>query len=99
MLQIIAEYSSAISCILTLLAVFVRPVREWLFGATAVRDGQKCLLRAQIVSTYYKNIESRQLRQYEYENLEYCYAAYKRLGGNSFVDHIHDEMQSWSVIR
>ena len=99
MLRIIAEYSSAISCILTLLAVFVRPVREWLFGATAVRDGQKCLLRAQIVSTYYKNIESRQLRQYEYENLEYCYAAYKRLGGNSFVDHIHDEMQSWSVIR
>ena len=97
MLQLLAEYASAVSCIVTLLAVFVRPVREWLFGATAVRDGQKCLLRAEIVRTYYRNAAEKQLRQYEYENLEYCYAAYKRLGGNSFVDHIHEEMQSWNV--
>lgn len=99
MLQILAEYAGAISCILTLLAVFVKPVREWLFGAGAVRDGQKCLLRAEIVRTYYRNSADKQLRQYEYENLEYCYAAYKQLGGNSFVDHIHEEMQSWDVVQ
>ena len=94
-----AGYAGSISCILALLTLLVRPVRERLFGAKEVREGQKCLLRSEIVRTYYRNLSEKQLRQYEFENLAYCYAAYKQLGGNSFVEHIYNEMQDWNLIR
>ena len=94
-----AGYAGSISCILALLTLLIRPVRERLFGAKEVREGQKCLLRSEIVRTYYRNLSEKQLRQYEFENLAYCYAAYKQLGGNSFVEHIYNEMQDWSLIR
>ena len=94
-----AGYAGSISCILALLTLLIRPVRERLFGAKEVREGQKCLLRSEIVRTYYRNLSEKQLRQYEFENLAYCYAAYKQLGGNSFVEHIYNEMQDWDVTR
>lgn len=99
MLQMIAGYAGSISCILALLAMLVKPIRERLFGAREVREGQKCLLRSEIVRTYYRNLGEKQLRQYEFENLAYCYAAYRQLGGNSFVEHIYNEMQDWDVTR
>lgn len=92
-----ATWARDITCILALLTVFVKPVRERLFGEKAVREGQKCLLRAEIVRIYYRHQDAQTLRQYEYENLCYCYKAYKALGGNSFVEHIYDEMQNWDV--
>ena len=99
LLQTIAGYASSISCIVALVILLIKPIRERLFGAKEVREGQKCLLRSEIVRTYYRNIEREELHQYEFENLAYCYAAYKQLGGNSFVDHIYHEMQDWNVIR
>ena len=99
MLQMIAGYAGSISCILALLAMLVKPIRERLFGAREVREGQKCLLRSEIVRTYYRNLGEKQLRQYEFENQAYCYAAYRQLGGNSFVEHIYNEMQDWDVTR
>lgn len=98
-MQMIAGYAGSISCILALLAMLVKPIRERLFGAREVREGQKCLLRSEIVRTYYRNLGEKQLRQYEFENLAYCYAAYRQLGGNSFVEHIYNEMQDWDVTR
>ena len=98
-LQMIAGYANSISCIAALLILLIKPIRERFFGAREVREGQKCLLRSEIVKTYYRNQGQRELRQYEFENLAYCYAAYKQLGGNSFVDHIYHEMQDWNVIQ
>lgn len=97
MLQMIAGYASSITCIVALVALLIKPIRERIFGANEVREGQKCLLRSEIVRTYYRNLVERRMRQYEYENLAYCYAAYKQLGGNSFVEHIYHEMQDWDV--
>ena len=98
-LQMTASCAGSISCILALVTLLVKPLRERIFGAKEVREGQKCLLRSEIVRTYYRNLEEKQLRQYEFENLAYCYAAYRQLGGNSFVEHIYNEMKEWNVIR
>ncbi len=38
------------------------------------------------------------IRQYEYENFTFCYKAYKSLKGNSFADHINNEIKEWEVI-
>ncbi len=67
-------------------------------GTAALREGQKSLLRTEIVRIYYRHHDDRKLREYEYKNMEECYKAYKALKGNSFVDRIHAEMQEWDII-
>lgn len=93
----LAELAKDITCISALASMFIKPIRERIFGDKAVREGQKCLLRSEILRTYYRHQESQSMRQYEYQNVCYCYEAYKALGGNSFVDHIYKEMQEWTV--
>lgn len=62
-----------------------------------VMRGTKCLLRSEMLRIYYKHKDSRQIRQYEYENFVYLYEAYKNLRGNSFVDKIYLEVKTWEV--
>ena len=62
-----------------------------------VANGQKCQLRSDMLRIYYQNREDETIRQYEYENFVFLYEAYKALKGNSFVDHIHEEMQEWEI--
>jgi len=97
-LQIIADHAGDICQIVTCGALLIKPIREWLLGTKDMRDGQRCLLRDAIMQIYREHKDSRQLSEYEYRHLEYCYRAYKRLGGNSFIDHIYAEMQKWDTI-
>lgn len=84
--------------IILLVILLVKPVREWLFGIAQVKEGQRCLLRSEIVRIYYRHHDDRQLREYEFKNMEKCYKAYKALGGNSFVDRIYSEMGEWDIV-
>ena len=61
-------------------------------------NGQKCLLRTDMLSIYYHNREKGVIRQYEYENFVLLYEAYKALKGNSFIDKIYHEVQEWEII-
>lgn len=97
MLETIANHAGDICAIITLVMLLIKPAREWLMGTKQMRDGQKCLLRAEIVRIYYRNLKDATLKEYEYRNLEECYNAYKAMGGNSFIDHIHAEMQKWNI--
>ena len=65
----------------------------------AIKEGVKCMLRASMLNTYYKNTEKDEWRQYEAENFELQYKAYKALDGNSFIDNIHSEVSKWGVKR
>ena len=62
-----------------------------------IADGQKCQLRSEMLRTYYRHKDDEKIRQYEYENFVYCYEAYKALKGNSFIDKIYKEVQTWEV--
>ena len=96
--EIIVGYAKDFCSIATCAALLIKPVREWLMGTEQIREGQRCLLRSEIVRIYYRHNENKKLREYEYRNLEQCYKAYKALGGNSFIDHIYAEMQEWDII-
>ena len=61
-------------------------------------NAQKCQLRSEMLRIYYHNREGGRIRQYEYENFVFLYEAYKALKGNSFIDKIYKEVQSWEVI-
>lgn len=97
-LLVVAEACGAIMGIVTLVILLCKPLREWLFGLRDIRDGQRCLLRNEMTKIYYRHREERKIRQFEYENFDFLYKAYKRLKGNSFVDHIRKEIEEWEVI-
>lgn len=94
----LVQWAKDICSIATCAALLIRPVREWIMGTEALREGQRCLLRSEIVRIYYRHRDDRQLREYEYKNMDQCFQAYKRLNGNSFIEHIHDEMKEWEII-
>ena len=89
---------SGLGSILALVLRRARPVRERLFGMHAIREGQKCMLRADMLATYYRHREEKTIRQYEYENFLYEYKAYKALRGNSFIDRIQKEVTGWEIV-
>lgn len=97
LLHLIELVSTTAGLVATLI-IIIKPLRNKVLGIGDIREGQKCLLRSEILSTYYKHHDTRIIRQYEYENFLYLYAAYKALGGNSFVDKIKKEIDSWNVI-
>ena len=63
-----------------------------------VMNGQKCLLRSEMLRIYYHHTDTKTLRQYEFENFMLLYDAYKRLHGNSFIDKVCTEVKSWKVV-
>lgn len=98
MIKEFSSFCSVITVIFTTLVLLIKPIRDKVLGIGLINDGLKCLLRGEILHIYYKNRESEKIRQYEYENFVFCYDAYKRLKGNSFVDHIYSEVKKWEVI-
>lgn len=65
---------------------------------TKLANGAKCQLRSEMLRIYYHNREAETIRQYEYENFVMLYEAYKALKGNSFIDKIYREVQTWEII-
>lgn len=96
-LLLLAELAGSITGIVACLCLIIRPLRDRVLGLSAVREGQKCLLRNEMLSTYYKHHEEEKIRQYEFENFILSYKAYKALKGNSFIDKIYKEVQGWEV--
>ena len=75
-------------------------VASWCYKTTkAFGDGIKCMLRASMLNTYYQHNAEDKMRQWEAENFALQYKAYKALGGNSFIDTIHKEVETWEVQR
>lgn len=77
-----------------LLGVII-PVVVWIIK---IANGQKCQLRSDMLNIYYRHHEEEKIRQYEYEHFVYCYEAYKALKGNSFIDKIYKDVQTWDVL-
>ncbi len=97
-LTLITQIAAAITAISSAALVLIKPIRNKAFGMRDIYEGQKCLLRTEMLRTYYKHCDTKQIRQYELENFIYMYEAYKALGGNSFIEQIYHEVLSWHVI-
>lgn len=61
------------------------------------REATKCSLRNDILSFYLLHKEEKRISLYEKESIMLSYAIYKKLRGNSFVDRIVAEVNTWSV--
>ena len=76
----------------------VAALAPMLLAVSKVCNGQKCLLRSDMLDIYYHNREKKTIRQYEYENFLMLYEAYKALHGNSFIDKIRKEVDEFEVV-
>lgn len=94
----LAQIASNITAIAALAVLFIRPLRERVMGMHHIRDGMRCLLRSDMLRTYYRHRNECEIRQYEYENFLFAYQAYKALKGNSFIDKIYKEVTEWEVL-
>ena len=83
---------------LKLLATELAMVSPVLVAVYLAIQGIKCLLRSEMLRTYYGNKETGRIRQYELENFIKLYKAYKSLKGNSFIDKIYKEVMTWEVV-
>ena len=99
MIGTILQICSLITSLAAAVAIIIKPIREKLFGTKKIEEGQKCMLRAEMLAIYYKGRDhDNKIRQYEFENFVLMYGAYKALGGNSFIDKINKEVQEMEVI-
>ena len=94
----IVTICAGVTSILALSMTLIKPLREKIFDIESIREGLKCMLRADMLRVYYKHRDTQQIRQHEYENFMYEYKAYKVLKGNSFIEHVKTEVDSWSVV-
>ena len=98
-LSVIAQACGFVTTIAAATVLLIKPIRNRVLGLNEIREGQKCLLRSEMLRIYYQGKEADNvLRQYEFENFVLLYAAYKAEGGNSFIDKIRQEVNAFEVV-
>ena len=85
------KYISEIS----VLAATIAPI---LLYIKKLANGMRCQLRSDMLHIYYQYCDIEEIPQFEYENFVALYEAYKSLKGNSFVDKIYKDIQSWNIV-
>lgn len=80
------------------IGVLIGAITPVVVSVRKIANGTRCQLRSEMLRIYYHNRGTEIIRQFEYENFLALYEAYKSLGGNSFIDKIYREVQSWEII-
>lgn len=89
---------TAIITLITEVGILVGVITPVIVSVRKIATGTKCQLRNEMLRIYYHHRDAKTIRQYEYENFIMLYEAYKALKGNSFIDKIYKEIQTWTVI-
>ena len=90
----IVTYAGYITGIAAAIIILWRVIR-W---SRNITEGLRCLLRSDMLHTYYTRLDKKEIRQYEAEEFKKSYAGYKALDGNSFIDDIAQEVSHWRVV-
>jgi len=61
-------------------------------------EATKCSLRNDILQIYIQYKDKKEIPLYDFEAIALSYRLYKKLRGNSFVDSIWKEIQTWKKI-
>lgn len=80
------------------IGVLIGVITPVIVSVRKISNGTRCQLRSEMLRIYYRNFETKEIRQYEYENFVALYEAYKALKGNSFIDEIYDKIKEWDIV-
>lgn len=98
-ITMILQICSLITSLTAVAAILYKPIREKIFGTRSIEEGQRCILRSEMLAIYYEGKDNDdKVRQFKYENFCMMYKAYKALGGNSFIDKIKKDVDNMEVI-
>ena len=89
---------TTIATLITEIGVLLGVIVPVIISMRKIAQGTRCQLRSEMLRIYYHHREKETIRQYEYENFVMLYEAYKALKGNSFIDKIYKEVQSWEIV-
>jgi hypothetical protein len=89
---------TTIATLVAEIGVLVGVIVPVIMSIKKISTGTKCQLRSEMLRIYYRNIESGEIRQYEYENFVMLYEAYKALKGNSFIDKIYEDVHTLDIV-
>ena len=81
------------------LGYLVAKVKDYKKRDINQEEALKCLLRSNITSKYYVYNELKEIPLYEKENIDYMFEIYKKLGGNSYVGGLVEEINKLPVKR
>lgn len=99
-ISMILQVLSLITSFAAAAAIIIKPIREKLFNTQRTEEGQRCMLRAEMLSIYYRAKDAGgKIRQYDMQNFVLLYAAYKALNGNSFIDSINEKVKNMEVVQ
>lgn len=87
-----------VTTIISEIVIIITAIVPIIVSLSKVSNGTRCQLRSEMLRIYYKNVDTKEIRQYELENFIMLYEAYKALKGNSFVDKIYEDVKEWKVI-
>lgn len=87
-----------VATIISEIVIIVTAIVPIIMSLSKVSNGTRCQLRSEMLRIYYKNVDTKTIRQYELENFIMLYEAYKALKGNSFVDKIYEDVKEWKVV-
>lgn len=94
---IVAIISSITSCVVVALPIGLQHKKERGNQITELKDGLMCTLRNDILQIYLKNKRYKKFTILEKQAVNYSHVVYKKYGGNSFVDDIVEEMNTWET--
>lgn len=87
-----------VTTIISEIVIIITTIVPIIVSLSKVSNGTRCQLRSEMLRIYYKNVDTKEIRQYELENFIMLYEAYKALKGNSFADKIYEDVKEWKVI-
>lgn len=64
---------------------------------TTVEDGTLSTLRNDILTCYYRCVEKGYRNDYDLQNMDHMYSAYKELHGNSYVSDVYERFKRLAV--
>jgi hypothetical protein len=89
---------SIITTLASILVGFViAEIKNKINKDSVYNESIKCLLRGSMVNTYFAYKEIGIMPYYCKQSWYYMYEAYKKLGGNSFIDDIKGEIDTIKV--
>lgn len=90
---------SGLFALTSFLVLVIKPIREKIFNIKRSKAGELCLLRTEMLKIYYKNEDTKQIKEYEYKNFVELYEAYIALGGNSFIKDVNKKVREWEIVK
>ena len=89
---------TTIATLITEISILLGVVVPLIIWVLKIAEGMKCQHRTDMLRIYYAHVDTKEIRQYEYENFVMLYNSYKALKGNSFIDKIYNDIKTWKVI-